>query len=42
MAILTTEPPEKQNLSNEKKKKENYENRNTCSKVMIEQTLKMM
>ena len=34
--ILTTGLPEKQNLSKVKQ----YENRNTCSKVMIEHSLK--
>ena len=38
--ILTTGPPEKQSLSKKKKKKKTYENRNYCSKVMIEETLK--
>ena len=36
--ILIAEPPGKQNFS--EKKNNNNENRNACSKVMIEQALK--
>ena len=37
--LKLTRPPGKQNLPNENKYIYIYENRNTCSKVMIEQTL---